>query len=123
MDPIIEIVDIEAPSEAQAGQEIRFSALVKNNSSVHEFIAVMMYFWDGAGWVLITEFDTWHKEGFTGRYTTYFNMPNVDSGVYVHAWRWEEDHWVLDDGDSRSIKLITEVTYDFSIGYPIVSAV
>ncbi|MDY6916937.1 MAG: hypothetical protein SVP26_03185 [Chloroflexota bacterium] len=104
---LLEIVDIEVPAEAQAGQQISFTARVKNNSAVNEYRAIMMYFWDGSGWVLDTEFDGWLAAGYTGSFICYFTMPAVDSAVFVHAWRWEGDQWVLDDDDSKPIALVT----------------
>ena len=104
---LLEIVELNAPDEAQAGSWVSFSTRIRNNSTGSVFVAAMLFFWDGTQWILTHEFDAYISGGATRLYVDSFVMPAVDSAVFVHAWRMENGVWVLDDGDSKPIAVYT----------------
>lgn len=82
-----DIVEIEAPSEAVAGETVQVGIAIKNiySASVHVY-AVGVYDSEDR---FIDWLDAWIEPGWTVWYWGNFVMPN--RGVIIHAYSYYED--------------------------------
>jgi hypothetical protein len=119
-----DIIEIVAPTEAQAGSRVDITVKAKNTYSAA--IGIMV------GGALEYGISPWPGINFptpsanvaggaTYSFSGYFTMP--DKKVTIHAysyWYGTDGSWYFDDEMTKVVN-ITEVRYEFDIGIPAVS--
>lgn len=98
-----DIVKIDAPASAQAGETVIVDVSVKNISGTDKYIAVTGQL-DSTG--LSWQFDyLLVSPGQTVVMRGWFTMPNNAVRVNLWSWWWDGSNWVVDDMASVNIAL------------------
>jgi len=115
-----DIVEVELPEKAARGFPVTVTVGIKNLYS--GTIGIMVggaLEYGPVPWPSINFPENWANipAGQVHRFTGQFIMPESDATVHIYSYWYGEGTWHLDDEETRRIK-VTEVVYDFVIGYP-----
>ena len=106
-----DIITIDAPSSAPAGESVIVDVSVKNISGVDQYIAVTAVY-DSTS--IPFQFDyLLVSPGQTVIFTGWFTMPSKNVKVTAWGWYWTGTEWVLDDTVTKNISL-SVLTPEFS---------
>jgi len=100
-----DIIKVDAPTSASAGDQVSVDVSVKNISSSDQYIAVTGAF-DSTSipfqfdYLLVSPQETVIFHGW-------FTMPSKSVRVTVWSWYWDGSKWVQDDQMTRDIALVT----------------
>lgn len=108
-----EIVEIDVPSEAEAGQLVNFVVRVKNLADYAIYIKLEGAV-NGDAVLFILDYAVVNSKS-TFSFAGFFNMPNVSSEVFVWCYYWTGDEWRHDDSKQQSIALSQEIPYQGTI--------
>ncbi|MBA7706545.1 hypothetical protein ES703_115399 [subsurface metagenome] len=97
-------ISIEAPSSTPAGSRVGVVVKVRNTDSVYMHYIATSVAAPFPGESIIYE-EQWIDPRETRNYYATFIMPDEDAGIYAATWRWEYDHWVLDNSRDKTVAL------------------
>lgn len=95
-------ISIDAPDSAPAGGGVGVAVRVRNTDLIsHHYIATSCAV-DGQDLIYKEQ---WFAPGETKISTGFFYMPDKSVVISAATWRWEFDHWVLDNSESQTVAL------------------
>ncbi len=112
---IADIVALNAPSSAPAGETVIIDVSVKNVSTVDQYIAVTAVY-DSTS--LPFQFDyLLVSPGQTVLMRGSFRMPAKSVKITAWSWYWDGSQWIQDDQGTKDIALatVTPLVSDFRI--------
>ena len=101
----VDIIKIDAPSNASAGEQVIVDVSVKNPSGSDQYIAITGVY-DSTSipfqfdYLLVSPQQTVVFRGW-------FTMPSNNVRVTVWSWYWDGSKWVQEDQMTRDIALVT----------------
>jgi hypothetical protein len=100
-----DIIKIDAPSSAAAGEQVIVDVSVKNISGSDQYIAVTAVY-DSTSFPF--QFDyLLVSPGQTVTFRGLFAMPSKNVRVTVWSFYWDGSNWVQDDQMTKDIALVT----------------
>ncbi len=100
-----DIIKIDAPSSAPAGEQVIVDVNVKNISGDDQYIAVTAVY-DSTSFPF--QFDyLLVSPGQTVIFGGWFTMPSKNVKVTAWSWYWDGSKWVQDDQMMKDIALVT----------------
>jgi hypothetical protein len=120
-----DIVEIVAPSQAASGSQVDITVKIKNIYSAAIGIKVVgVPEYEGLPSGLYIQFPVPSVNvdaGVTYSFSGYFTMPDKKVTIHIYSyWYGADNLWNLDDEMTKTVNL-TEVRYEFDIGFPAVS--
>jgi len=112
---IADIIMIDAPSSAPAGEQVIVDISVKNISSQDQYLAVTAVY-DSTSFPF--QFDyLLVSPGQTVIFRGWFTMPSKNVRVTAWSWSWDGSNWVYEDQMTKDIALaaLTPQTSEFKI--------
>jgi len=93
----VDILQLQHPETARAGEQVTVTAVVQNDGDASGAITVSLGYWDGVRWQdVLGDFYTVAK-GASLDIPYVFQMPNCDCVLVLAAYSWQQDRAVLDD--------------------------
>jgi len=100
---IADIIMIDAPSSAPAGEQVIVDISVKNISSQDQYLAVTAVY-DSTSFPF--QFDyLLVSPGQTVIFRGWFTMPSKNVRVTAWSWSWDGSNWVYEDQMTKDIAL------------------
>ena len=100
-----DIIKIDAPSSASAGEQVIVDVSVKNISGSDQYLAVTGVY-DSTS--IAFQFDyLLVSPQQTVVFGGWFTMPSKNVKVTVWSWYWDGSKWVQDDEMTKDIALVT----------------
>lgn len=110
-----DIINIDAPSSASAGDQVIVDVAVQNISGIDQYIAVTGVF---NSTTIPFQFDyLLVSPGQTVTFRGWFTMPSENVRVTAWSWSWDGSQWVQDDQMTKDIAIaaLTPQVSEFQI--------
>ena len=112
---IADIIAIDAPSSAPAGEQVIVDVSVKNISSQDQYLAVTAVY-DSTSIPFQVDY-LLVSPGQTVIFRGWFTMPSKNVRVTAWSWSWDGSNWVYEDQMTKDVALaaLTPQVSEFKI--------